>query len=299
MALKNRPSGLGRGLDAIFDIDSPITGTGVSLSSGGNSSVVELELSKIDPNPDQPRTNFDAATIEELAQSIAALGIIQPITVRESDYGRYTIISGERRYKAARKAGLTTVPVYVRKADDNKTLEMALVENIQREDLNPLEIALSLDRLITECKITQETLSERVGKNRATISNYIRLLKLSPRIQLALSQRDITMGHAKALLSVDSVDVQEMILDKILKDALSVRQTEQAIKFFIQKGDDTVIKEKIKIELPQKVKLFETKLEAFFGKRISVSRSEKGESRVMISFKNDDEIEEILNKFNN
>lgn len=300
MALKNRPSGLGRGLDAIFDIDSPISGTTTTSKSDVTSSVVELELSKIDPNPDQPRTNFDTATIDELAQSIATLGIIQPITVRESDYGRYTIISGERRYKAARKAGLTTVPVYVRKADDRKTLEMALVENIQREDLNPLEIALTLDRLITECKITQEILSERVGKNRATISNYIRLLKLSPRIQLALSHCDITMGHAKALLSVDSVEVQEMILDKILKEALSVRQTEQAIKYFIQKGDDTVIeKEKIKIELPQKVRLFETKLESFFGRKISISRSDKGESRVVINFKSDYEIEEILNKFNN
>lgn len=294
MALK-RQTGLGRGLNAIFDMDEVTNSTTPTQNVDVMSAVTELELSKIDPNPDQPRSNFDATSIEELAQSIASVGIIQPLTVRESDYGRYVIISGERRYKAARKAGLTTVPVYVRKVNDQKLLEMALVENIQREDLNPLEIAITLDRLITECKITQEVLSERVGKNRATISNYIRLLKLPSSVQVALARNEISMGHAKALLSVDSDEFQEMMLTAIIKDALSVRQTEQAIKQFIQKGED--VKEEKKVsELPQNIKHFENQLKSFFGTKVSITRTPKGESKVTISFRNDSEIEEILNK---
>lgn len=296
MAIK-RQMGLGRGLNAIFDIEPTSEKTEQSAIQRVDtlSAVVELELSKIDPNPDQPRSNFDNSTIEELAQSIASVGIIQPLTVRESDYGRYTIISGERRFKAARKAGLTTVPVYVRKVNDQKLLEMALVENIQREDLNPLEIAITLNRLIAECKITQETLSERVGKNRATISNYIRLLKLPSLVQAAIARCDISMGHAKALLSIEDQEVQETLLKNIIKNELSVRQTEQAIKQFLQKGED-LKKEKNTIEIPQNIKIFESSLKTFFGTKVSVIRNEKGESKVTINFRNDSEIEEIINK---
>lgn len=294
MAVK-RPTGLGRGLNAIFDIEAT-TNTTPTKTVDVVSAVTELELSKIDPNPDQPRSSFDSSSIEELAQSIASVGIIQPLTVREGDYGRYIIISGERRYKAARKAGLTTVPVYVRKVNDQKLLEMALVENIQREDLNPLEIAITLDRLITECKITQETLSERVGKNRATISNYIRLLKLPSEIQVALSRNEISMGHAKALLSIEADEVQIMILKNIIQNALSVRQTEQAIKEFLQKGEDPVKERKEITEIPQNIKRFEDRLKTIFGTKVSISRSAKGESKVTIQLRSDDEIEEILNK---
>lgn len=294
MAVK-RPTGLGRGLNAIFDIEAT-TNTTPTKNVDVVSAVTELELSKIDPNPDQPRSSFDSSSIEELAQSIASVGIIQPLTVREGDYGRYIIISGERRYKAARKAGLTTVPVYVRKVNDQKLLEMALVENIQREDLNPLEIAITLDRLITECKITQETLSERVGKNRATISNYIRLLKLPSEIQVALSRNEISMGHAKALLSIEADEVQIMILRNIIQNSLSVRQTEQAIKQFLQKGEDPVKERKEITEMPQNIKRFEDRLKTLFGTKVSISRSAKGESKVTIQLRSDDEIEEILNK---
>lgn len=294
MAVK-RPTGLGRGLNAIFDIEAT-TNTTPTKTVDVVSAVTELELSKIDPNPDQPRSSFDSSSIEELAQSIASVGIIQPLTVREGDYGRYIIISGERRYKAARKAGLTTVPVYVRKVNDQKLLEMALVENIQREDLNPLEIAITLDRLITECKITQETLSERVGKNRATISNYIRLLKLPSEIQVALSRNEISMGHAKALLSIEADEVQIMILKNIIQNALSVRQTEQAIKQFLQKGEDPVKERKEITEMPLNIKRFEDRLKTLFGTKVSISRSAKGESKVTIQLRSDDEIEEILNK---
>lgn len=294
MAVK-RPTGLGRGLNAIFDIEAT-TNTTPTKTVDVVSAVTELELSKIDPNPDQPRSSFDSSSLEELAQSIASVGIIQPLTVREGDYGRYIIISGERRYKAARKAGLTTVPVYVRKVNDQKLLEMALVENIQREDLNPLEIAITLDRLITECKITQETLSERVGKNRATISNYIRLLKLPSEIQVALSRNEISMGHAKALLSIEADEVQIMILKNIIQNALSVRQTEQAIKQFLQKGEDPVKERKEITEIPLNIKRFEDRLKTLFGTKVSISRSAKGESKVTIQLRSDDEIEEILNK---
>lgn len=294
MAIK-RPTGLGRGLNAIFDIEATTDTTPVKAVDMV-SAVTELELSKIDPNPEQPRSSFNNTSIEELAQSIASVGIIQPLTVREGDYGRYIIISGERRYKAARRAGLTTVPVYVRKVNDQKLLEMSLVENIQREDLNPLEIAITLDRLITECKITQDVLSERVGKNRTTISNYIRLLKLPSEIQIALSRNEISMGHAKALLSIEADEVQVMILGNIIQNALSVRQTEQAIKQFIQKGEDPIKDKKEVVELPQNIKRFEDRLKILFGGKVSISRSAKGESKVTIELRSDEEIEEILNK---
>lgn len=293
--VNKRQSGLGRGLNAIFDTED---GIDIKAKQAGDvlSTVTELELTKIDPNPTQPRTSFDDATIDELAQSIASVGIIQPLTVRESDYGRYTIISGERRYKAARKAGLRSVPVYVLKVNDQNLLEMALVENIQREDLNPIEIAITLERLITECQITQEVLSERVGKNRATIANYIRLLKLPAKIQAAISHNEISMGHAKVLLSIDSDEVQEMILESIIKNALSVRQTEQAIKQFLQRGEENLETKKPVIELPQNIKHFENKLKTLFGTKVTITRSDKGESRITIQFQSDAEIEQIINK---
>lgn len=293
--VNKRQSGLGRGLNAIFDTED---GIDIKAKQAGDvlSAVTELELTKIDPNPTQPRTSFDDATIDELAQSIASVGIIQPLTVRESDYGRYTIISGERRYKAARKAGLRSVPVYVLKVNDQNLLEMALVENIQREDLNPIEIAITLERLITECQITQEVLSERVGKNRATIANYIRLLKLPAKIQAAISHNEISMGHAKVLLSIDSDEVQEMILESIIKNALSVRQTEQAIKQFLQRGEENLETKKPVIELPQNIKHFENKLKTLFGTKVTITRSDKGESRITIQFQSDAELEQIINK---
>ena len=295
MAVKHRQSGLGRGLNAIFDLNVSNDDYTVASETISNSAVCELDLSKIDPNPNQPRSNFDIDAIDELAQSIKSLGVIQPITVKSVDYGRYIIISGERRYKAAKKVGLEKIPVYIHEVDDQTLLEMALVENIQREDLNPLEIALSLDRLITECNITQEKLSERVGKNRATISNYIRLLKLSPKIQLALSKKEISMGHAKAILSIDSTDMQDVIMNKIIKEALSVRQTEQILKSL---SEEKQVVKKQSTELPISTQLFEQKLTDIFGTKILISRSTKGESKIIMNFKNDKEIEDILNKLN-
>lgn len=304
MAAKSKHIGLGRGLSAIFDIEKPEEKKENSYDtpskndeSINSSSVNELELSRIDPNPGQPRVNFDVIALDELTQSIISLGIIQPITVRESGFGRYTIISGERRYKAAHKAGLVTIPAYVRNVNSDQLLEMAIVENIQREDLNPLEIAISLNRLIEECQITQDKLSEIVGKNRTTISNYIRLLKLSPYIQVAISRSDITMGHAKALLSLVLESNQEGVLNRILKESLSVRQTELIVKLLNEKKDVSQ-SDKIKeeVELPNSIKLLEAKLHLFLDHKINITRTPKGESRVVINFKNDREIEEVLNK---
>lgn len=291
--------GLGRGLNAIFDLESIEDNTTIgSVTADILSAVVELELSKIDPNPDQPRTNFHTSTIEELAKSIASLGIIQPLTVRESDFGRYIIISGERRFKAARMLGMTTVPVYVRKVDDQQLLEMALVENIQREDLNPLEIALSLERLILECKITQETLSERVGKNRTTISNYIRLLRLPSKVQAAISSNEITMGHAKALLSLNSEDVQEMVLDNVIKNSLSVRQTEQVIKTYVERGEDVESVTQVKeiTVLKPNMKCVEDRLKLLFGSKVAIKQTPDGKGKITIKFNGDDDIDDIASK---
>ena len=215
--------GLGRGLDSLI----PGAGQEKTLQPEGAShltSVRELDLEQISPNPFQPRSEFDRERLQELTDSISRMGVIQPITVKKVSIGRYQIISGERRYRASKAAGLKTIPAYVKDADENSMLEMALVENIQREDLDPIDIAISFQRLIEECNLTQEALSPRVGKNRATIANYLRLLKLQPEIQLAVKSGAISMGHAKALLGVEDANTQKRIVDSIVADELSVRQ---------------------------------------------------------------------------
>jgi ParB family chromosome partitioning protein len=192
--------------------------------------VNEIKISDIEANPSQPRTHFDEEALKELTESIKTIGLIQPVTVRETEAGRYQIISGERRYRAAKVAGLTTIPVYIRKADDKDLLEMALVENIQREDLDAIEIAISFQRLIDECSLTQESLSERVGKKRATVANYLRLLRLPPQIQLFIRNRKLSMGHARAIVGVDDEKLQLKIARKTIDEELSVRQVETLIK---------------------------------------------------------------------
>lgn len=289
----NKPKGLGRGLGAILDIDLPNNMVGVINS---NPYITELAIDKIKPNQKQPRTIFDDGLIEELSQSIIALGVIQPITVREESDGSYTIISGERRYRASRIAGLEKVPVYIRKVDDEKMFEMALVENIQREDLNAMEVADGLNRLIDECGITQESLSSRIGKNRSTISNYIRLLKLPPEIQLALKNNLISMGHARSLLGVEPVSKQISLLKKIIKDGLSVRQIEKIIKDYNQPLPPKKIVDE---EFPESYIRLVEHLETFFNQEISIKKGNNGEGKIVIGFKNDKEIDAILKKFEN
>ena len=226
MAKANKRQALGRGLSALLDDSGNLTPSNESVV--GN--VVELTLDQIEVNPFQPRTNFNQEAIEDLAKSIQALGVIQPITVRKTENGTFQLVSGERRLRAAKSVGLSTIPSFFRTADDQESLEMALVENIQREDLDPIEVALSYQRLIDEIELTQEELSERVGKKRSTITNYIRLLRLDPIIQTGIRDGFISMGHGRALISLEDRSTQLSIYEQILAKGLSVRATEKLVK---------------------------------------------------------------------
>jgi ParB family chromosome partitioning protein len=221
MAAINKRNALGRGLDALIDMGE--------IETSGTSSINEIELSRIQPNPDQPRREFDDESLEELAASIREIGIVQPISLRQQPNGSYQIIAGERRYRAARLAGLATIPAYIRTVEDEAAMEMALIENIQREDLNAIEIALSFKKLIEQYNLTQEQLSERVGKKRTTVANYLRLLKLPAEVQIGLRDKTIDMGHARAILGSSSPEQQLTIYKKILLNGLSVRKVEELV----------------------------------------------------------------------
>ncbi len=276
--------GLGRGLDAIFELEGRTPSTRQSVSS-----MEEIALGLISPNPKQPRTNFDEDALEELANSIRVLGVIQPITVRREGANSYIIISGERRWRASQLAGNQTIPAYIREADDQRLHEMALVENIQRENLNALEVALSLRRLMDECSLTQDMLSERVGKKRSTIANYMRLLKLPLEVQTAVQQEYISMGHAKAIASVEGEKRQLALLRKVLKKNLSVRQAEElAIK------RDSVAASVSDEEFPESYGRLVEHLERFFTPNISIKKG-----RIVIKFDNDSEIDEFVKRLEN
>ncbi len=288
MNAKNK--GLGRGLGAIFEIESrnaPATGT--------KSLTREVGIDEVQPNPKQPRTHFDEAALEELADSIRALGVIQPVTVKKEQDGKFTIISGERRWRASKLAGLETIPAYIREVDDQTLHEMALVENIQRQDLNPMEVALSLQRLIDECGLTQESLSERVGKKRSTIANYMRLLKLPVEVQSALREEYITMGHAKAIAGAPA-QKQVALLRKTLKKGLSVRQAEELAR---KLGDAPVVKAVAEEdEYPESYGRLVEQLEKYFSQDISIRKNRSGGGgKIVIGFSNDADIEQFLGRF--
>ena len=306
--MKPKNTGLGKGLGAIFEIEE-LNIPKQTAASRRDNSVAELEIARIIPNPGQPRTLFDEEALEELAQSISRLGVIQPITVKRIEQAKdgdaeYMIISGERRYRASRIAGLDTIPAYVREANDQTLLEMALVENIQREDLGAIEVALSLQRLIEECALTQEILAERVGKKRSTIANYIRLLKLPAQIQSALSSDMITMGHARALLSLPSDKQQLSMLAKVIKGHLSVRQTEQAVQAALAPAKRTADKAKDNTEYPEYYSRLVERLEPLVGSRISIKRKATAakngttqvSGRIQIDFDSDQQVQEILER---
>lgn len=282
-----KQKGLGRGLDAIFSLDAP-------PQQNPMSGVAEIEISRIEPNPKQPRTHFDQNALEELADSIRTLGIIQPITVRSQPDGRYIIISGERRWRAAQLAELKTVPAYVREVDDQNLHEMALVENIQRQDLNAVEVAVSLQRLMDECDLTQDALSQRVGKKRSTIANYLRLLKQPPEVQLAVREGAISLGHAKALAAADDVK-QVAFLRRCLKKGLSVRQTEQLVAEASDKraASDVPADE----EYPESYSRLVEELEKFFSQNISIKSTRSGKGRIVIEFNDQNDIERFLSRF--
>ena len=273
---------LGRGLGALIDDADRMQQAGMS----------EVELSKIEANPFQPRSKFDEESLEELAASIREIGLIQPITLRRTGPDSYQIIAGERRFRAAQKAGLESIPSFVRQAKDDGMLEMALVENIQREDLDAIEIALSYQRLMDELKFTQEEMSARVGKKRSTIANYLRLLKLPAVIQKALRDKQITMGHARALINIEDTEVQEMIYRQILKYGFSVRKVEEIVRSINEEEEEK--SQYKKKELPKNYKDFKSSLGKLFGSRIGISVDKTGKGKIVIPFKSEQDFERIV-----
>ncbi len=295
-------TGLGRGLGALIsDVNSIQQAAGKPAAGDARPlvSTSEIEISRIEPNPYQPRTEFNQEALEELAASIKLLGLIQPITVRPLENGRYQIISGERRYRASQIAGLDKIPAYIRKTDDRGMLEMAIVENIQREDLDSIEVALSFQRLIEECNLTQEAMAERVGKKRATVTNYLRLLKLPAEIQFAIRAKKISMGHAKALLSLESDKDQLKFANQIIEQDLSVRQIEQKIQKLGEKKEKKGKEEAPVIELPEgHFRVIEI-IGKYFNNNITAKRDSKGAGEITIRFNNDKEVEDFLQALEN
>ena len=282
-----KQKGLGRGLDAIFGTDKP------SVKATPMNQMAQIAINKIIPNPTQPRTQFDDEALNELADSIRQLGIIQPITVKRNDDGNYIIISGERRWRASQIVGLEQLPAYVREADDENLHAMALVENIQRQDLNAIEIALSMQRLIEECGLTQEQMADKVGKKRSTVSNYMRLLNLPNEVQLALKEGIITMGHAKAIAGIDP-ERQIWALKRAIKKSLSVRQIEELARKLAEK---TEVENSTDDEYPESYTRLVEHLEPYFSQNISIKRSKNGGGKIVIDFADDKEIELFIERF--
>ena len=283
-----RQKGLGRGLDAIFGTEK------ITVKATPMNQMTTIGIDQIIPNPSQPRTQFDDEALRELADSIKQLGVIQPITVKKQD-DNYIIISGERRWRASQMVGLKELPVYVRDVDDENLHAMALVENIQRQDLNAIEIALGMQRLIEECNLTQEAMAEKVGKKRSTVSNYMRLLTLPSEVQLALKEGIITMGHAKAIASI-APERQLWALKRCIKKALSVRQAEElARKAALQ----AVSVESEEEEYPESYSRLVEQLEPYFSNNISIKRSKNGGGKIVIDFANDQEIDSIIERLRN
>ena len=281
---------LGRGLDSLISMDD--------VQPGGSSAINEIAIEQIAPNPDQPRHNFDEEALEELATSIRELGIIQPLTLRSVGPDAYQIISGERRYRAAKLAGLETVPAYVRTVNDTELTEMALIENIQREDLNAIEIALTFRKLIDQYHLTQERLSERIGKKRATIANFLRLLKLPAEVQLGLLDRAIDMGHARALLSLDKASQQLKLYNETLKKGLSVRQVEQAAKQYGQaKTEPADPNSEVKKLNNKDYDVLKKHLSSAFGVPVKFACDMSGKGKITFPFKSEEELERIIRIF--
>lgn len=294
MAVKKKfPSALGRGLDALIRTEEEI-------HTSGSSSIHEVPIDKIKANPNQPRYEFDAMALSELGKSIKEFGIIQPITLRQLEDGTYEIISGERRWRASKSIGLKSIPAYIRTADDENMMEMALVENIQRQDLNPIEIALAYQKLIEQYSLTQDQLSEKVGKNRATIANFIRLLKLPAHIQLGLQDHHIDQGHARALLSLNDPKLQARMYKEISENGYSVRQVEEMVKQLnngetIKSGKHQITKRKSR--LPEEYNLLQQRLSNLFSTKIQMTCSAAGRGRISIPFNSDEDLERIISLF--
>lgn len=288
--MATKRNALGRGLDALFSMDD--------IQTEGSSSICEVELSKIVANPNQPRREFEPMALQELADSIAEIGIIQPITLRKMTDDEYQIIAGERRFRASQLAGLESIPAYIRTADDENVMEMALVENIQREDLNSIEIALAYQHLQEAYGLTQERLSERVGKKRATIANYLRLLKLPAPIQMAIQNKQIDMGHARTLLTLDDPKLQVKLLEEIVEHGYSVRKVEEMVKALsegekIESGNKKIAPQQGKNK-SKEFNLLKQHLSNFFNTKVQLTCSDSGKGKISIAFSSEEELERII-----
>ena len=284
-------TGLGRGLGALIDTEH--------VSTGGSSSISEVAMDMIFANPNQPRTHFDEEALTELATSIRELGVISPITLRKNDDGTYLIIAGERRFRASKLVGLKSIPAYVKTAADEQVMEMALIENIQREDLNAIEIALTFYRLMEEYKLTQERLSERVGKKRTTIANYLRLLRLPAEIQMGIKNKKIDMGHARAILGLNDPAVQLKLYDMIVKNEYTVRKVEELVRLFLETGhfDD---KNPVSANPVKNLKEFDelkSQLSQVFGTKVQFTCTPEGKGKISIPFTNDEDLARIMDLF--
>lgn len=293
-----RTGGLGRGLGSLLE-GNKYTGKTESSTINEVNTIADIAIDQIQTNPFQPRTHFDQTALEELAESIKVQGIIQPITVRQLDQNTYQLISGERRYQASKIAGLTVIPAYIRKADDQQMLEMALIENIQRENLNAIEIALSYQRLLSECSLKQEELGDRVGKKRTTVTNYLRLLKLPPDIQIALRDNLISMGHARALINIDTVEKQLDVFKEVVAKELSVRKVEELVRNLQNANKKPEHQQKLQFnKYDGELKGVETRLSSQFGTKIQVKANNEGKGEIKIPFLSVDELNRILDILN-
>ena len=293
MAIKKKYAALGRGLDALIS-------TQEEVETSGSSSISEIALSQIEANPNQPRREFDEKALEELADSIRNFGIIQPITLRQLSDDRYQIIAGERRWRASQMAGIQRIPAYIRTADDENMMQMALVENIQREELNPIEVALAYQHLIERYNLKQEELSEKIGKNRATIANTLRLLKLPAQVQMAIKNRQIDKGHARALLSLADPAMQVKFFKEVLEKGYSVRQIEEMVAQInageaVKSGKRTL--QDKKVLLPEDFKVLKTQLSDFFKTKVQMTCSQQGKGKISIPFENEEELTRIIELF--
>lgn len=287
----SKKKALGRGLNALITMDDNET--------KGSSYISEIALDKIKPNPDQPRVDFDDEAMEELSISIQKIGVIQPITLRELEDGGFQIIAGERRYRASLMANLKTIPAYVKTVEDEDVMEMALVENIQREDLNAIEIALTYQKLIDSQSLTQEQLSDRVGKKRATIANYMRLLKLPAVVQMGIKDKKIDMGHARALVAIDDPEVQLEIYNQIIKEGLSVRRVEAVVKEKVAERlkDNESTPPKTRQKSSDEFDVLRNHLSRFFDAPVEFNYNKKGKGKITIPFKSNEDLERIIGIF--
>jgi len=301
MSDPKKKNGLGRGLGALLkDTEQPLKREERVVATGPSIDMINID--SIEMNPYQPRTHFEEEALQELSESIKLHGIIQPITVRRLSVGKYQLISGERRTQASKRAGLTTLPAYIREANDQQMLEMALIENIQRENLNALEVALSYQRLISECKLKQEELGDRVGKKRTTVNNYLRLLKLPPDIQAAIRDQRLSMGHARAIVNVEKAEEQLYIFNKILSDDLSVRATEELVRNIGQKPSAQAPATKASADTASsnsgEINQLQTRLSSHFGTKINIKSDKVGKGEIKIPFLSVDDLNRILDILN-